>query len=76
MFLVSGTVVSSQFYSENGGEPVGEISVTKYSTDPKELNIKNTKKGFAAVTTTQKFGTKDSPTFSTLVNKKKSITVC
>lgn len=47
---VQGQVTKSSFYSENGKEPVGEITVTKYSGDPTH--------GIQSKTTTQKIGTK------------------
>lgn len=76
MIIVRGTVVTSEFYSENGNDPVGEVRVTKYSTDPKDLDIHdNKKKGFTSVTTTQKFGTRGAPTLKTLTDKKKAINV-
>ncbi|XP_044735500.1 microtubule-associated protein futsch isoform X2 [Chrysoperla carnea] len=58
---VRGTVVSSSYYSENGSEPVGEVTVTQYSSDPNELGIDTSRNkqrlhGLAAITTTQKFG--------------------
>lgn len=76
---VRGTVVTSQFYSENGKEPVGEVTVTKYSNNPKELEIDDEQiskaKGFASVTTTQKFGTRGAPTLKSVIDNKKAITV-
>lgn len=36
-FPVRGTMVSSSFYSENGSEPVGKVTVTQYSNNPSEL---------------------------------------
>lgn len=74
LILVQGTMITSEYYSENGGEPVGQVSVTKYSTDPRDLgtdedSIDN--KGITSVTTTQKFGYKDTPSLRTLTNKKK-----
>lgn len=73
--LVQGTVIRSQFYSENGEEPEGEISVTKFSTDPKDLGRENViaDKGVASVTTTQKFGYKGTPSLKTITNKSKVI---
>ncbi|KAK9752686.1 Smoothelin cytoskeleton protein [Popillia japonica] len=70
---VQGTVIRSQFYSENGEEPEGEISVTKFSTDPKDLGRENViaDKGVASVTTTQKFGYKGTPSLKTITNKSK-----
>nr|CAH7740063.1 unnamed protein product [Callosobruchus chinensis] len=74
---VQGTVVTSEYYSENGEEPVGQISVTKYSTDPKDLGtgdqLSSTNKGLTSVTTTQKFGYKDTPSLKSLTSKKKEI---
>lgn len=74
LFIVQGTVVRSQFTSENGQEPVGEISVTKYSTDPKDLDSHQdlVKSGdVVSVTTTQKFGQKGTPSIKTVADKKK-----
>lgn len=72
---VKGTIVKSEYYSENGKEPVGEISVTKYSSDPKDLgsseNLKG--KGVASVTTTQKFGYKDAPSLKSLTTDEDEI---
>ncbi|VEN63861.1 unnamed protein product, partial [Callosobruchus maculatus] len=72
---VQGTVVTSEYYSENGEDPVGQISVTKYSTDPKDLGtgdqVSSTNKGLTSVTTTQKFGYKDTPSLKSLTTKKK-----
>lgn len=52
---------------------MGEISVTKYSSDPHDLGqddlIKT--KGVASVTTTQKFGYKGTPSFRNISDKKK-----
>lgn len=67
--LVQGTVIRSQYYSENGNEPIGEISVTKYSTDPKDLSDDD--KGIKSITTTQKFGYKGTPSLKTITDKKK-----
>lgn len=73
IFPVQGTVISSEFHSENGQEPVGQISVTKYSSDPKdfEKNDEITKKGITSITTTQKFGYKDTPSLKTLTSSQK-----
>lgn len=75
LFLVQGTVIESHYRSENGAEPVGEIKITKYSTDPKDLGdadgLLESSKGLTSVTTTQKFGYKGVPSFGTLVDKKK-----
>ncbi|XP_018570913.1 titin isoform X2 [Anoplophora glabripennis] len=74
---VQGTVITSEYYSKNGGEPVGQVSVTKYSTDPRDLGTDDDtvdNKGVTSVTTTQKFGYKDTPSLRTLTNKKKEIT--
>ena len=35
--LVTGTVITEKYYSENGAEPVGERKVTVYSTNPEDL---------------------------------------
>ncbi|KYB26034.1 hypothetical protein TcasGA2_TC033929 [Tribolium castaneum] len=72
---VQGTVIRSQYYSENGQEPVGEISVTKYSSDPKDLgrDEDGKSKGITSVTTTQKFGYKDTPSLKSLTSSKKKI---
>ncbi|KAJ8972683.1 hypothetical protein NQ317_001703 [Molorchus minor] len=74
---VQGTVIKSEYYSENGGEPVGQVSVTKYSTDPKDLGRNEStvnNKGITSITTTQKFGYKDTPPLGSLTNKKKELT--
>ncbi|XP_017783961.1 PREDICTED: titin isoform X2 [Nicrophorus vespilloides] len=76
---VQGTVMHSTYYSENGNEPVGEVSVTKYSTDPADLgsteDLKNAGDGLISKTTTQKFGYKDTPSYRSLTDKKnKTIT--
>lgn len=73
-FLVQGTVIRSEYYSENGEEPVGQVSITKYSTDPKDLGTDEeivNNKGLTSVTTTQKFGYKGTPSLSSLTNNKK-----
>ncbi|KAF2898002.1 hypothetical protein ILUMI_08167, partial [Ignelater luminosus] len=69
---VQGTVIRSHYYSENGQEPIGEISVTKYSTDPRDLegNAED-RNGLVSVTTTQKFGTKGTPSYRTITDKKR-----
>lgn len=75
LFAVEGTVVRSEFYSENGEEPVGEISVTKYSTDPKDLAPHDdfVKSGdVISVTTTQRFGQKGTPSLKSVVEKKRA----
>lgn len=71
---MQGTVVRSEFYSENGQEPIGEVSVTKYSTDPQDLDSHQdlVKSGdVVSVTTTQKFGQKGTPSLKNVVDKKK-----
>lgn len=70
-FSVQGTVIKSHYYSENGEEPRGEISVTKYSNNPNDFegDVEN-RDGLVSVTTTQKFGTKGTPTYNTIVDKK------
>lgn len=73
-YLVQGTVIRSQFYSENGAEPEGEISITEYSTDPNDLKAGapvTREKGITSVTTTQKFGYKGTPALKTLTGKDK-----
>nr|XP_023020334.1 uncharacterized protein LOC111508923 [Leptinotarsa decemlineata] len=74
---VQGTLIRSEFYSKNGNEPIGEVSVTKYSTDPRDLvpdeeSVNN--KGITSITTTQKFGYKDTPSLRSITNTKKEIT--
>lgn len=71
MYAVQGTVIRSHYYSENGQEPIGEVSVTKYSTDPRDLdgNVED-RNGLVSVTTTQKFGTKGTPSYRTITDKK------
>lgn len=66
-------MIRSQYYSENGKEPVGEVSVTKYSTDPKDLGSDEdlVRRGITSITTTQKFGSKDAPSFKTVTDNKK-----
>ncbi|RZC42027.1 uncharacterized protein BDFB_007720, partial [Asbolus verrucosus] len=70
---VQGTMIRSQYYSENGEEPVGEISVTTYSSDPRDLgrNDDVKRKGITSITTTQKFGYKDTPSLKNLTSSKK-----
>ncbi|CAG9856982.1 unnamed protein product [Phyllotreta striolata] len=66
---VQGTFVSGEYYSENGQEPVGQITVTEYSNDPKDLgsDAPSTGKDFiTSVTTTQKFGYDDAPSLKSL----------
>ncbi|XP_066246265.1 serine/arginine repetitive matrix protein 2-like isoform X2 [Euwallacea similis] len=73
---VQGTVIRSEYYSENDNEPVGQVSVTRYSTDPRDLNqdgIISTDGKVTSVTTTQKFGYKDTPSLRTLTDNKKDI---
>ena len=71
-------MIRSQYYSENGQEPIGEISVTKYSSDPRDLgrNENVNTKGVTSVTTTQKFGYKDTPSLSSLTSSKKKKEIC
>ncbi|XP_060522944.1 serine/arginine repetitive matrix protein 2 isoform X2 [Cylas formicarius] len=64
---VQGTVIESRYYSENGHEPVGHVTVTKYSTDPRDLG----QNGVVSMTTTQKFGYKDAPTLKMLEDNDK-----
>ncbi|KRT85397.1 hypothetical protein AMK59_390, partial [Oryctes borbonicus] len=73
---VQGTVIRSQYYSENGADPTGEISVTKFSSDPKDLEEDNVvrEKGIASVTTTQKFGYKGTPSLKTITGKTEKTT--
>lgn len=75
-FLVQGTVVRSEFHSENGQEPIGEISVTKYSTDPKDLGSSEdleSKEGLTSVTTTQKFGYRGTPSLKSITDSRKAM---
>ncbi|CAG9833010.1 unnamed protein product [Diabrotica balteata] len=70
---VQGTFITSEYYSENGQEPVGQISVTNYSTDPRDLSTEEQIQNnnlVTSVTTTQKFGYEDSPSLETLTNKR------
>ncbi|CAG9773679.1 unnamed protein product [Ceutorhynchus assimilis] len=73
---VQGTVIRSEYYSENDQEPVGQVSVTKYSNDPRDLDqdgpVSSDGK-VTSVTTTQKFGYKDTPSLRSLTNNKKQI---
>ncbi|KAG5891014.1 hypothetical protein JTB14_005788 [Gonioctena quinquepunctata] len=74
---VQGTVIRSEFYSKNGNEPIGEVSVTKYSTDPRDLGKDDESadnNGITRITTTQKFGYKDTPSLKSITNKNKEIT--
>lgn len=66
-------MITSEYHSENGQEPVGQISVTKYSSDPKDFgkNDDSTKKGITSITTTQKFGYKDTPSLKSLTSSQK-----
>ncbi|XP_045477090.1 microtubule-associated protein futsch-like isoform X2 [Harmonia axyridis] len=71
---VHGTVMTSQYYSETGKEPVGEISYTEYSSDPRDLGVdeNSTQNGeILSITTTQKYGYDDSPSLSQLTSTKK-----
>ncbi|XP_057654880.1 mucin-2 isoform X1 [Diorhabda carinulata] len=70
---VQGTFVKSEYYSENGNAPVGQISVTKYSTDPRDLSTEEQIQNndlITSVTTTQQFGYENTPSLETLTNKK------
>lgn len=73
-FLVQGTVIQSHYYSEDGHEPVGEVTVTKYSTDPDDFDDTTSStrrdKGITSVTTTQKFGYKGTPTLESMMDTK------
>lgn len=72
--LVQGTVIRSEYYSENDQEPVGQVSVTKYSTDPRDLNqdgVVSADGKVTSITTTQKFGYKDTPSLKSLTGNKK-----
>ncbi|XP_068633034.1 microtubule-associated protein futsch-like isoform X2 [Battus philenor] len=63
-YQVKGTVIRQEFHSKNGGEPVGTVSVTAYSTEPEDLEKLLQEQGerpsklhgLAAITTTKKFG--------------------
>lgn len=72
-FLVQGTVIRSEYYSENDQEPVGQVSITKYSTDPRDLEQDGVSMDgkLNSVTTTQKFGYKDTPSLRSLTDKRK-----
>ncbi|XP_044759033.1 microtubule-associated protein futsch isoform X2 [Coccinella septempunctata] len=73
---VQGTVISSQYYSETGKEPVGQISVTKYSSDPRDLGSDehSTRNGdILSVTTTQKYGYDDTPSLKQLTSTDQEI---
>lgn len=66
--------MTSQYYSETGKEPVGEISYTEYSSDPRDLGVdeNSTQNGeILSITTTQKYGYDDSPSLSQLTSTKK-----
>lgn len=66
-------MITSEYHSENGHDPVGQISITKYSNDPKDFgnNDDTSKKGITSITTTQKFGYKDTPSLKTLTASQK-----
>lgn len=67
-------MIRSEYYSENDQEPVGQVSVTKYSTDPRDLDQDGSiavDGKVSSVTTTQKFGYKDTPSLKSLTDKKK-----
>lgn len=71
LISVQGTVISSQYYSETGKEPVGQISVTKYSSDPRDLGSDEdlSQNGdILSVTTTQKYGYDNSPSLKQLTS--------
>ncbi|XP_066151811.1 serine/arginine repetitive matrix protein 2-like isoform X2 [Euwallacea fornicatus] len=73
---VQGTVIQSEYYSENDNEPVGQVSVTRYSTDPRDLNqdgIISSDGKVTSVTTTQKFGYKNTPSLRSLTDNRKEI---
>ncbi|KAL1497754.1 hypothetical protein ABEB36_008657 [Hypothenemus hampei] len=73
---VQGTIIRSEYYSENDQEPVGQVSVTKYSTDPRDLNqdgVVSSNGKMSSITTTQKFGYKDTPSLKSLSDNKKKI---
>ncbi|XP_026483231.2 uncharacterized protein LOC113391475 isoform X1 [Vanessa tameamea] len=77
-YQVKGTVIRQEFHSRNGGEPEGTVSVTAYSTEPKDLErlleVQGDKPsrlhGLAAITTTKKFGGDTGTTFSEVHNKE------
>ncbi|KAL3274697.1 hypothetical protein HHI36_016074 [Cryptolaemus montrouzieri] len=73
---VQGTVISSQYYSETGKEPIGQISVTKYSSNPRDLEPNgdfSNDDGILSITTTQKFGFDDAPSLDELTNSGEEI---
>ncbi|KAF5290833.1 hypothetical protein FQA39_LY14595 [Lamprigera yunnana] len=68
---VQGTVIKSHYYSENGHDPIGEVSVTKYSTDPKDFEgVVDETNGLVSVTTTQKFGNKGTPSYKAIEDRE------
>ncbi|XP_050350740.1 microtubule-associated protein futsch isoform X2 [Nymphalis io] len=77
-YQVKGTVIRQEFHSRNGGEPEGTVSVTAYSTEPKDLekllevqgDRPSRLHGLAAITTTKKFGGDTGTTFSEVHNKE------
>ncbi|CAH2048946.1 unnamed protein product, partial [Iphiclides podalirius] len=77
-YQVKGTVIRQEFHSKNGGEPVGTVSVTAYSTEPEDLEKllqdqgerPSRIHGLAAITTTKKFGGDSGTTYSEIHNRE------
>ncbi|CAH1154637.1 unnamed protein product [Phaedon cochleariae] len=70
---IQGTVMRSEFYSENGDEPVGQVAVTKFSTDPDDLNTNDyhvNDQGVSSVTMVQQFGMKGAPMKNAISDKR------
>ncbi|XP_045536394.1 microtubule-associated protein futsch isoform X1 [Papilio machaon] len=77
-YQVKGTVIRQEYHSKNGGEPVGTVSVTAYSTEPEDLEKllhqqgerPSKLHGLAAITTTKKFGGDSGTTYSEIHTKE------
>ncbi|CAG5045553.1 unnamed protein product [Parnassius apollo] len=77
-YQVKGTVIRQEYHSKNGGEPVGTVSVTAYSTEPEDLEKllqdqgerPSKIHGLAAITTTKKFGGDTGTTYSEIHTKE------
>lgn len=65
-------MIRQEYHSKNGGEPVGSVSVTAYSTEPEDLEKLLQQQGerpsklhgLTAITTTKKFGGDSGTTYS------------
>ncbi|XP_013170129.1 PREDICTED: microtubule-associated protein futsch-like isoform X1 [Papilio xuthus] len=77
-YQVKGTVIRQEYHSKNGGEPVGTVSVTAYSTEPEDLEKLLHQQGerpskihgLAAITTTKKFGGDSGTTYNEIHTKE------